>query len=110
MRAPKKRTRRTRVEIERLAGEYYRAGITQAEFARQHGVQPLTVAGWIRRFPKPNASREPASKFVTVTVRARASSAAAVLEMVSPSGMRLRFAADVEPSVIRPFLSLLGPC
>jgi transposase-like protein len=109
MKAPKRR-RRTRVEMERLAGEFYRAGITQAKFARQHGVHPLTVAGWIRRFPQPKNSREPDPKFVAVTVRPTASAPSAWLEIVSPSGLRLRFAADSEASVIRPFMSLLGPC
>ena len=69
MRAPKRRGRRTRTEMERLAGEFHRAGNTQAEFARRHGVHPLTVAGWIRRFPKPTNSREPDPKFVAVRVQ-----------------------------------------
>lgn len=99
-----------RAEMERLAGEFYRAGITQGEFARRHGVHPLTVSGWIRRFPKPATLRERDPKLVAVTVRPAASVPTGWLEIVSPSGMRLRFAADSEASVIRPFLSLLGPC
>ena len=110
MKAPKRRTRRTRLEMDRLAGEFYRAGITQAEFARRHGVHPLTVAGWIRRVPQPMNSREPDPKFVAVTVRPLVSASPAWVEIVSPSGLRLRFAVDSEASAIRPFLSLLGPC
>jgi len=110
MKAPKRRTRRTRLEMERLAGEFYGAGITQAEFARRHGVHPLTVAGWIQGFPKAKNSRDLDPKFVAVTVRSSVSAAPAWLEIISPSGLRLRFAADSEASVIRPFLSLLGQC
>ena len=96
--------------MEQLAGEFYRSGMTQAEFARRQGVHPLTVTGWIRRFPETTNSREPGPKFVAVTVRPPASASTACLEIVSPSGLRLRFAAESDASVIRPFLSLLGPC
>ena len=104
MRAPKRRGRRTRTEMERLAGEFHRAGNTQAEFARRHGVHPLTVAGWIRRFPKPTNSREPDPKFVAVKIRPAVSAPPVWLEMVSPSGLRLRFAADCEAAVHPPVL------
>ena len=109
MRDREGRKRRTLAERERLAGEFHRAGMTQAEFARHQGVHPLTVAGWIRRFPKATLRREPEPAFVAVTLRPGPASLEP-LEVVSPSGWRLRFAPDSEPSALRPFLSLLGPC
>ena len=91
-----------RAEMERLAGEFHRAGITQPEFARKQGLHPLAVAGWLQRFPKSKITREPDPKIVAVTVRSTVSAPPAWLEIVLPSGLRLRFAADSEASVIRP--------
>jgi transposase-like protein len=110
MKALKGRKRRTLAEQEQLAGEFHRSGMTLGEFARREGVHPLTVAGWMRRFPRSGPGPEPEAAFVAVTVRSAAPAAAGRLEVVSPSGWRLRFASDSEVSVIRPFLGLLGPC
>lgn len=37
-----------RERMEALVGEYHRSGLTQAEFARQVGVNYSTFAGWVR--------------------------------------------------------------
>ena len=106
MKGSEGRKRRTLAERERLAEEFHRAGVAPAEFARRQGVRPVTVAGWLRRFPRSEA----APAFVAVTVRPPALASVGALEIVAPGGWRLRFAPDTEVSALRPFLSLLGPC
>lgn len=96
-------TRRGR-EMQRVLGQCERSGLTMAEFARQRGMSPHTLAWWrhrLRATAKVKGAREaedPPPRFTEVAFDAP-SRAPGVVEVVLRSGRVLRIplaGADVE--------------
>jgi hypothetical protein len=109
-----RRRRRTQAEIEVLVREFRESGLTQAAFARQVGVHPLSVLRWVRSVPEAPPSSSP--RFLPVRIRPESTNPVPAPgpedwpEMVSPSGWRLRVPPRVDPGRLGELLNLLARC
>ena len=99
-------------EIEVLVREFRESGLTQAVFARQVGVHPLSVHRWIRSVSGSPPSSTP--RFVPVRIRPGATDPTPHVlewpEFVAPSGWRLRVPPATDPARLTELLSLLTRC
>jgi transposase-like protein len=94
------RSAKTSAQRNRLIERWRASGIPQARFARQHHVHPRTFWGWVRDASMTATS---APRFVPVHVvdasnEDARSREAAVVEIVLPSGSRVRLADGVSPT------------
>jgi hypothetical protein len=87
------------LEWVRVAEEFEASGLTQREFAEQRGLVLSTLQSWIyrRRRQVSRAGTEPV-RLLPVQVSAASSSAGSLIEVLTSSGARVRFAVgtDVE--------------
>ena len=88
------------------------SGISQARFARQHGVTPGAFAWWRHALSqqRPRGSRRPA-RFVEVALPPRAMAGATIsrspLLIRMPSGVVVHVASDVDATALETVLSVL---
>jgi len=85
-----------------------RRGWSWAELSRRSGVPVWTLRWWAGRGRRSPASRRPRGAFVAVAVR-EPTQAAAAIEVISPTGWRLRVSADVDSEHLRRVLRALEP-
>lgn len=107
-----RRRRRTSAEIDVLVREFRGSGLSQAAFARQVGVHPLSVHRWIRSVSEGPSPISP--RFVPVRIRSASSlstpHASEWPEIVALSGWRLRVPPAVDSARLTELLSLLSRC
>ena len=58
------RINHTREERRKIIEECMQSGKTQIEFAREHGIKPNTLSGWITEFRKESVSQPADNHFV----------------------------------------------
>ena len=87
--------------MEALLARRERQGLTWAELSRRAGLPVWKLRWWQRRLsPKPG-TRRPTGSFVAVQVIEPSRADPAPLEIVTPSGFRLRVPADFDADHLR---------
>ena len=105
-------TRSHQVRMMRLVSRWRASDESQASFARRHGVAPWTFWYWSRKLSSngpTEAGRAPAAPFVPV--RVMPDPEAGVVEIVLPTGERVRVSAGASVELVRTVVTALrGPC
>lgn len=96
----RKRSRRTRRDIEALLGRYHQSGKTAREFCRAEGVVESSLYRWLRQ----ERSRTPTAALVEVKP---ATVAGHGFALVTPQGYRIEVPAGFSPEGLKRLLKVL---
>lgn len=104
-----RRSRWTQREREQLVAKYHASGLTQREFARQHGVKLGTFQQWVYRPRPPQAvarRKQPAFQEVSLTAVPFLNGWAAELQL--PRGVALRLNSHASAEWVGALVQKLG--
>lgn len=95
-----------------LVNEWRRSGLTAKAFATRHRIKPTTLAWWKWKLgsePAPKASRGASEALTPLTfVEMTAPLRGEPLEVVLPSGVRIRVPVDFDAVALGRLLDVLG--
>jgi transposase-like protein len=93
----------------RLVAQWRRSGESQAGFARRHGIPTWTFWYWCRKLSK-NGVAAPEASSAFVPVRVTSDAETGVVEVVLPSGERVRVSAGASVDLVRLVVAALRAC
>jgi transposase-like protein len=103
------RRRRSRAEVERVAGEYESSGLSRVEFCRQHGLSLATLARYRKRQAQGEAA--PGSRWVAVEVAGASptpeSRVSSGLAVALPGGRRIEVRCGFDARTLDQLLGVL---
>ncbi|RKH35832.1 IS66 family insertion sequence hypothetical protein [Corallococcus praedator] len=91
-----------------VAEAFEARGQTQREFALARGVRLSTLQSWVYRSRRAEATRAEPVRLLPVQVAAAPSAAESVLEVVTASGARVRFAVGTDVGYVARLVAALG--
>jgi hypothetical protein len=93
----------------RIAEQFEQSGLTQKQFAQQHGLPLSTVQSWIYRRRR-HASRSQAQpvRLLPVEVSPTPVADRGGLEVITPQGVRLRVPAGTDVDYVAGLVAALG--
>ena len=97
---------RPREEIEKIVADYERSGLTQDEYARQHGLKVGTLRHWI--YHRLRAAAPAAPALVEVQVAPMAALGSTHYRLEFPGGKSLSFSGPVRREELEQLCQLLG--
>jgi hypothetical protein len=93
----------------RIAEEFEASGLTQREFAERRAMSLGTLQSWVyRRRRQAGAVRVESIRMLPVQVAAVPAVSGTMLEVVAPSGARVRFAAGTDVEYVAHLVAALS--
>lgn len=87
--------------MRRLVAQWRQSGESQAGFARRHGIPTWTFWYWSRKASAPAVAEPAAAEPAFVPIRVTPETEVGVVEVVFPSGERVRVGADASADLVR---------
>jgi len=103
---PSSRHYRTRAEKAKIVAAYKRSGLSQRDFALQHGIAPTNIQRWVPQFPANAKSAHPAA-LVEVPNLLATQPGAGAYRLHFPQGLQLEVARGFEMGEVRALAQLL---
>ncbi|MFM8419507.1 MAG: IS66 family insertion sequence element accessory protein TnpA [Verrucomicrobiota bacterium] len=103
---------RSRSEVQDLVRQFHQSGLSAKDFAARMGVYPMSVRLWIRISASQAFVPDSKPRFIPVQLRPPdvASSQGPAVEIINPSGWRLRFPVAVDSQSLTPLIDVLRRC
>ncbi|XXF76358.1 IS66 family insertion sequence element accessory protein TnpB [Myxococcaceae bacterium GXIMD 01537] len=92
----------------RVAEAFEASGLTQKEFSAQRGVRLSTLQSWVYRRRRQRAEKAEAVRLLPVEVATRPAATESMVEVVTASGGRVRFAAGTDVEYVARLVAALG--
>ena len=110
--AGSRRRYRSRSEVQDLVRQFHQSGLSAKDFAARMGVHPMSVRRWIRIWASQASVPDSKPRFIPVQLRQPdvASPHASSVEIINPSGWRLRFPVAVDSQSLVPLIDILRRC
>ncbi len=95
--------------MKKLLGRRQRRGWSWAELSERSGLPVWKLQWWYRRFAIRRPARKSGQTFVPVQVVDSPRKDSSPVEVITPSGMRIRVAVDFNPEHLRRVIKALEP-
>lgn len=109
--ARKRRPKSSERQMAEWASRFHQSGLSQAEFARQHGLAATTLQRWVAEHPRVGPPQDSSSQsstvvptFAELNVGALVTPCSWAAELSRPNGMVLRVGANVPPTLLEQLL------